>query len=140
MLRVCSLLVLLATPALAGPLTGTARIIDGDTLGLATPGGEAIIRLHGIDAPERGQSCADAAGDEAQNKSLVRETHKAIKAVTEGVEGFRFNSAIAKLYAFVATVKAHVSKIFAKLDCTNRVQIAIIAHEAGLTGIDQPPL
>lgn len=63
MLRVCSLLVLLATPALAGPLTGTARIIDGDTLGLATPGGEAIIRLHGIDAPERGQSCADAAGD-----------------------------------------------------------------------------
>ena len=68
MLRVCSLLVLLATPALAtpalaGPLTGTARIIDGDTLGLATPGGEAIIRLHGIDAAERGQSCADAAGD-----------------------------------------------------------------------------
>ncbi|QYF86730.1 leucine--tRNA ligase [Brevundimonas sp. PAMC22021] len=48
-----------------------------------------------------------AAGDEAQNKSLIRETHKAIKAVTEGVEGFRFNSAIAKLYAFVATVKAH---------------------------------
>ena len=63
MLRVCSLLVLLATPALAGPLTGTARIIDGDTLGLATPEGEAIIRLHGIDAPERAQRCADAAGD-----------------------------------------------------------------------------
>ena len=47
------------------------------------------------------------AGDEAQNTSLVRETHKAIKAVTEGVEGFRFNSAIAKLYAFVATIRDH---------------------------------
>ncbi|MDZ4365327.1 leucine--tRNA ligase, partial [Brevundimonas sp.] len=45
------------------------------------------------------------AGDEAANAALVRETHKAIKAVTEGVEGFRFNAAIAKLYAFVATVR-----------------------------------
>ncbi len=48
-----------------------------------------------------------AAGDEAQNASLTRETHKAIKAVSEGVEGFRFNSAIAKLYAFLGTLKAH---------------------------------
>ena len=39
--------------------------------------------------------------------SLIRETHKAIKAVSEGVGGFRFNSAIAKLYAFVATVRDH---------------------------------
>ena len=39
--------------------------------------------------------------------ALTRETHKAIKAVTEGVAGFRFNSAIAKLYAFVATVRYH---------------------------------
>ena len=44
-----------------------------------------------------------------------------------------------RLFMSEATVKAHVSKIFAKLDCTNRVQIAIIAHEAGLTDIDQPP-
>jgi len=39
--------------------------------------------------------------------SLVRETHKAVKAVSEGVSGFRFNSAIAKLYGFVATVRDH---------------------------------
>jgi len=48
---------------------------------------------------------AAAAGDAAANAALVRETHKAIKAVSEGVEGFRFNSAIAKLYAFLATVR-----------------------------------
>ncbi len=49
----------------------------------------------------------DFAGDEQANASLVRETHKAIKAVSEGIDGFRFNSAIAKLYAFVATVRDH---------------------------------
>ncbi|MGV8930232.1 MAG: leucine--tRNA ligase [Brevundimonas sp.] len=41
--------------------------------------------------------------------AMIRETHKAIKAVSEGVAGFRFNSAIAKLYAFVATVRDHGS-------------------------------
>jgi leucyl-tRNA synthetase len=49
----------------------------------------------------------DATGDSAADAALIRETHKAIKAVTEGVVGFRFNSAIAKLYAFVATVRDH---------------------------------
>lgn len=45
-----------------------------------------------------------------------------------------------RLFMSEATVKAHVSKIFAKLDCTNRVQIAIIAHEAGLTDLDSDQL
>ena len=48
---------------------------------------------------------ADAPGDAAADALLLKETHKAIKAVSEGVEGFRFNSAIAKLYAFLATVR-----------------------------------
>lgn len=46
-------------------------------------------------------------GDADANTALLRETHKAIKAVTDGVAGFRFNSAIAKLYAFVAVVRDH---------------------------------
>jgi len=45
------------------------------------------------------------AGEAEANAALVRETHKAIKAVSEGITGFRFNSAIAKLYAFVATIR-----------------------------------
>ena len=45
-----------------------------------------------------------------------------------------------RLFMSEATVKAHVSKIFAKLECTNRVQIAIIAHEAGLTNLEDHPL
>ena len=49
----------------------------------------------------------DAPANEAVDAELIRETHKAIKAVTEGVQGFRFNSAIAKLYAFIATIRDH---------------------------------
>tara|TARA_R110002012_G_scaffold302549_2_gene503713 strand:- start:199310 stop:201871 length:2562 start_codon:yes stop_codon:yes gene_type:complete len=46
-------------------------------------------------------------GEDTADTALRRETHKVIRAVTEGVQSFRFNSAIAKLYAFVATVRTH---------------------------------
>ena len=36
------------------------------------------------------------------------------------------------LYMSEATVKAHVSRLLTKLDATNRVQVAIIIHDAGL--------
>jgi DNA-binding NarL/FixJ family response regulator len=38
----------------------------------------------------------------------------------------------AELYMSVATVKAHVSKLLAKLELGNRVQIALLAHDAGV--------
>ena len=38
----------------------------------------------------------------------------------------------AALHMSVATVKAHISHLFTKLDATNRVQVAIAMHEAGL--------
>jgi DNA-binding NarL/FixJ family response regulator len=38
----------------------------------------------------------------------------------------------AELYLSVPTVKAHVSRLFDKLQVTNRVQIAICVHDAGL--------
>lgn len=50
---------LLAVPALAGP-SGTARVIDGDTLDI---GGDRV-RLHGIDAPEQDQTCTTEQGAE----------------------------------------------------------------------------
>ena len=46
-------LLLLAFPALAEDITGSARVIDGDTIEVA---GQRI-RLHGIDAPESDQTC-----------------------------------------------------------------------------------
>jgi DNA-binding NarL/FixJ family response regulator len=38
----------------------------------------------------------------------------------------------AELYMSVATVKAHITHILTKLDLTNRTQIALLAHDAGL--------
>lgn len=38
----------------------------------------------------------------------------------------------AHLFMSVATVKAHVSRILARLDLDNRVQIALLTHDAGL--------
>ena len=32
----------------------------------------------------------------------------------------------------VATVKAHVSRLLSKLDLNNRVQVALLVHDAGL--------
>ena len=37
-----------------------------------------------------------------------------------------------ELYLSVPTVKAHVSRLFEKLGTTNRVQIAIVVHHAGI--------
>ena len=36
----------------------------------------------------------------------------------------------ASLFMSEATVKAHVSRLFTKLDVTNRVQVAILVHDA----------
>ena len=44
-------------PAVA-EIAGTVRVIDGDTIDV----GQVRIRLHGIDAPEAGQSCGTATG------------------------------------------------------------------------------
>ncbi|WP_030041628.1 response regulator transcription factor, partial [Streptomyces resistomycificus] len=38
----------------------------------------------------------------------------------------------AGLFMSVATVKTHVSRILTKLDLNNRVQIALLAYDAGL--------
>jgi leucyl-tRNA synthetase len=49
----------------------------------------------------------DAGGgdEDVAGLALRRAAHKATKAVTEAIEGFRFNSAIARLYEFVAAVR-----------------------------------
>ena len=52
-------LVLLTGGANAAELSGTAKVTDGDTIRI----GDARIRLWGIDAPERRQTCQGRNGD-----------------------------------------------------------------------------
>ena len=46
----------------------------------------------------------DVPGDEAADAALMRATHEAIRDVSQGIEGFAFNAAIAKLYALANAV------------------------------------
>ncbi|HWF77884.1 MAG TPA: class I tRNA ligase family protein, partial [Caulobacteraceae bacterium] len=48
-----------------------------------------------------------AEADPALELELRRATHKTIKWVTEAIEGWRFNSAIARLHAFVGVLRQH---------------------------------
>ncbi|HET6293914.1 MAG TPA: response regulator transcription factor [Kribbella sp.] len=55
------------------------------------------------------------------------------REVLAAVAGGLSNADIGKrLFMSEATVKAHVSRVLVKLDATNRVQVAILAHDAGL--------
>jgi len=47
---------------------------------------------------------------DAAGLALKRATHRLIKAVTEAVESFRFNSGIARLYAFLTVLKEQPAK------------------------------
>ena len=55
----CIGLACLSNSAIAAELAGTARVIDGNPISIA----DARIRLWGIDAPEREQTCRGKNGD-----------------------------------------------------------------------------
>jgi DNA-binding NarL/FixJ family response regulator len=76
------------------------------------------------DGPARARARARAALDRLSD----RERDVAL-ALGQG----RSNAEIsAELFMSVATVKAHVSRLLTKLDLNNRVQIALLVHDAGL--------
>jgi leucyl-tRNA synthetase len=47
------------------------------------------------------------AAPDAEAKALLQATHRLIKSVTDSIEGFRFNSGIARLYEFLNVLKAN---------------------------------
>jgi DNA-binding NarL/FixJ family response regulator len=73
----------------------------------------------------------DDRGEKASRRLalLTGREHDVALAVGRGLS----NAEIAgELHLSVPTVKAHVSRLFEKLQVTNRVQIAICVHDAGL--------
>jgi DNA-binding NarL/FixJ family response regulator len=59
---------------------------------------------------------------------LTDREREVANAVAEGLS----NSEIAEqLYMSMGTVKAHISSALTKLDLTNRIQLALLAHDAG---------
>jgi leucyl-tRNA synthetase len=79
-----------------------------------------LTRVHRIAA----QAAASQEPATASDEALLRETHKAIRDVTLGVESFGFNASIAKLYGFTNTLakskagaaaKQEAAKVLAQL-------------------------
>ena len=73
---------------------------------------------------------ADRVADAEARLSVLTERERDVAlAVGRGLSNAEI---AAELYLSVPTVKAHVSRLFDKLAATNRVQIAICVHDAGL--------
>ncbi|MFW0787287.1 response regulator transcription factor [Gordonia sp. CPCC 206044] len=70
--------------------------------------------------PDRGSGAALA--------TLTEREHDVAICLAKGASNAEI---AAELFMSVATVKAHISHIFTKLGTTNRVQVAIIMHDAG---------
>jgi DNA-binding NarL/FixJ family response regulator len=69
----------------------------------------------------------------AESHGLLERLTDREREVAVAVAQGKSNAEIAgELYMSVATVKAHVSRLLAKLELNNRVQIALLAHDAGL--------
>ncbi len=62
--------------------------------------------------------------------TLTEREHQVAVAIGRGSSNAEIAS---ELYLSVPTVKTHVSRLFTKLDADNRVQIALVVHDAGLS-------
>jgi DNA-binding NarL/FixJ family response regulator len=78
---------------------------------------------------------ADPVQDDRRARARARlsELTDREREVAVAVGAGRANAEIgAELHMSVATVKAHVSRLLQKLDVENRVQVALVVHDAGL--------
>jgi leucyl-tRNA synthetase len=62
----------------------------------------------------------DTKAPRAPSDDLRRATHRAVKAVTEAIEGFRFNSAVARLHEFVGVLRS----------CAPELSVSAVRREA----------
>ncbi len=105
------------------------RVADGEAMLSPAVTRSVIDRVVALDPPD-GPADPRRARAEALFARLSDREREVALALGHG----KANAEIAtELYMSVATVKAHVSRLLAKLEVDNRVQVAILAHEAGLT-------
>jgi DNA-binding NarL/FixJ family response regulator len=74
---------------------------------------------------------AQAAAAAKRLEALTEREREVVVAVAKGLSNAEIGD---RLAMSEATVKAHVSRVLAKLGMSNRVQAAILAHDAGLLG------
>ncbi|GAA3477564.1 response regulator transcription factor [Streptomyces yanii] len=106
------------------------RVAAGDPVLSPAVTRQLMNRAAGIGA---GTGADDRAGRAQRARRRIAGLAEREREVAVAVGRGRSNAEIAaSLYLSVATVKTHVSRILAKFDFNNRVQIALLVHDAGL--------
>ena len=114
---------LLKDTAPAQILAAIRAVAEGDPMLSPSVTRTLIERIRDEPGDDRGEAARLRLG------VLTEREHEVALAVGRGLT----NAEIARtLHLSVPTVKAHVSRLFDKLQVTNRVQIAICVHDAGL--------
>jgi DNA-binding NarL/FixJ family response regulator len=106
-------------------LRAITRVAAGEPILSPTVTRQLIAHIGHIGADARRRHARTVLGQLSE-----REREVAV-AVARGRSNAEISS---ELFMSVPTVKAHVSRILTKLDLNNRTQIALLAHDAGLTG------
>ena len=75
------------------------------------------------------RSSTQAVAARRRLETLTGREREVVVAVAQGLSNAEIGR---RLFMSEATVKAHVSRVLAKLGLSNRVQAAILAHDAGL--------
>lgn len=79
----------------------------------------------------RPRSAEQLATRAAQAAAALAELTEREREVARGIRAGRSNAEIgAELYLSPASIKIYVSRLLSKLGCSNRVQLAIVVHEA----------
>jgi DNA-binding NarL/FixJ family response regulator len=99
------------------------KVADGDPMLSPSVTRTLMTRLRAGDGDVRAQRAA------LRLTALTGREHDVALAIGRGLSNAEV---AAELHLSVPTVKTHVSRVFDKLGVTNRVQVAICVHEAGL--------
>ena len=106
------------------------RVAVGDPV--LSPAVTRQLMTHVADRPDREESPEQARRTVAAGRLTELAEREREVALAVGRGGSNAEIAAA-LYMSVPTVKTHVSRILAKLGLNNRVQIALLVHDAGLS-------
>ena len=106
------------------------KVVDNEPM-LSPSVTRTLIRRLRVDSAEPPDTSRERAEQAQQLLGVLTDReHEVALAVGRGLSNAEI---AADLYLSVPTVKAHVSRLFDKLQVTNRVQIAICVHDAGLS-------
>ena len=94
---------------------------------------------HAVLSPAAARRLISASADSHSSRDRARQltaalTERETKVLACLGEGLSNAQIAARLYLSEATVKGYVSRMLVKLECANRTQAGLLAHDAGLTG------